>query len=109
MSFLGKDYVGNVTARMRRCVRFHKGGQERSPEEILKALQSHARSSSSGSSSSDSLDLSELQAAFSSLGVYDEVPQTQVDKALLQMDTGGRGKVAFLRVFRNLGIPPPRS
>ena len=110
MSFLGRDYVGNVTARMRRCVRFHKGGQERSPEDILKALQSHARSSSSGSSSSsDSLDLSELQAAFSSLGVYDEVPQSQVDKALLLMDTGGRGKVAFLRVFRNLGIPPPEK
>ena len=109
MAFLGKDYVGNVTARMRRCVRFPKSGQqERSPEDLLKLLQSYDRSSGK-SGGNGSLTLQELETAFSAMGVYDEVSQKQVDQALLQLDPEGRGKVAFLRVFQGLGIPPPEK
>jgi len=106
MSFLGKEYVGNTTARMRRCVRHQKGGPDRSAEEILRVFQSYDRSSGSNGGSGG-LTLTELEAVFSALGVYDDVPQKQVDKALLHMDNEGRGKVSYLRIFQSLGIAPP--
>ena len=106
MAFLGKEYVGNTTARMRRCVRHQKGGPDRSTEEILRVFQSYDRSSGSNGASG-ALTLTELEAVFSALGVYDDVPQKQVDKALLQMDNEGRGKVSYLRIFQSLGIAPP--
>jgi hypothetical protein len=114
MSFLGKDYVGNIMARIRKCVTGSQGeGKEgqglgsgpRSPEEVLRVMRSHSNSSERA----DTITVPELEAALGAMGVYSELSHEQVSKSLRAISKGDGAGVTLVRVFTFLDIPAPEG
>jgi hypothetical protein len=114
MSFLGKDYVGNVVARIRKCVTGTQGeGKEgsgsgsgsRSPAEVLQVMRSHSNSSERG----DVITVRELEASLGAMGVYTELSHEQVSKSLKSLSKGDGAGVTYVRVFAFLDIPAPEG
>jgi hypothetical protein len=114
MSFLGKDYVGNIVARIRKCVTGTQGeGKEgpgsgsgsgpRSPAEVLQVMRSHSNSSERG----DVITVRELEAALGAMGVYTELSHEQVSKSLKSISKRDGAGVTYVRVFAFLDIPAP--
>lgn len=99
MMFFGKQYVGNVVARIRQCVVTLEGSNERSSTDILKIIKAN-----SSSQESNMLTMEELEAAFRALGVYSELSHEQVKGSIRSM---GSNKISYSRVFQFLRIALP--
>ena len=131
MAFVGKEYVGNVLARMKRCITDshsnsegkHQmkggvggggggggGGAVRTSSEILRVLQSHSTNNNNNNEmTSNMLTLSQLETALGVLGVYADLSHEQVKSCLKDVTLNQQNCVTYVQFFTFFELPLPEG
>lgn len=122
VAFIGKQYVGNVVARIRQRIIVNEssgapsgsgkgtdsGTDPRSPSEILHILNGHNMDTNT-KRRPDQMTLEGVEFALGSMGVFNELSHDQVRRSLRTMDTEKIGLVTYARIFQYFEIPPPHD
>jgi Ca2+-binding EF-hand superfamily protein len=100
MSFLGRDYVGNLQLRIQRCISNNKIS---GAKDILSLFMRH-KQASSGGAQVRSLSHREAESALGELGVFAEVTHDQLLLVLKTLDTKGSGFLSIKQLMAYLGV-----
>ena len=121
VAFIGKQYVGNVVARIRQRIIVNEssgamtgsgkgdsGTDPRSPSEILHILKGHNMDTNT-KRRPDQMTLEGVEFALGSMGVFSELSHDQVRSSIRSMDIEKIGLVTYARIFQYFEIPPPHD
>lgn len=122
VAYVGKQYVGNVVARIRQCITVHEssavvsgsgkgtdsGADPRPPSEILHILKGHNMDTNT-KRRPDQMTLEGVEFALGSMGVFTDLSHEQVRRTVRTMDAEKIGLVTYARFFQYFEIPPPHD
>lgn len=126
VAYIGKQYVGNVVARIRQCITVHEssgvvsgsgkgsgkgtdsGTDPRPPSEILHILKGHNMDTNT-KRRPDQMTLEGVEFALGSMGVFTDLSHEQVRRTVRTIDTVNIGLVTYARFFQYFEIPPPHD
>jgi hypothetical protein len=122
VAYIGKQYVGNVVARIRQCITVHEssgvvsgsgkgtdsGTDPRPPSEILHILKGHNMDTNT-KRRPDQMTLEGVEFALGSMGVFTDLSHEQVRRTIRTMDAEKIGLVTYARFFQYFEIPPPHD
>ena len=106
MAFLGKSYVGNLSARIKQKLTFTDVEKERNSRDILKILKSN--SVSDGIDKEESISIGDLENCFREFGVYTEFSHEQIKPILIKM-CDAKKSVKYTKIFEFFSITAPEN
>lgn len=99
MAFLGKEYGGNLTARVKRIL-----SADNTADKLFKLLKNHL-----SSSQPLTVALEDLFRALDECGVFKDVSRDQMRTVIQKLEPGSQksGRVAVSKLFSDLGLSVP--
>jgi Ca2+-binding EF-hand superfamily protein len=109
MAVFGKNYVGNLQARVRKIIQQGGGNAETAIEAkyVLRLLSNVSNEGAlpGNAAPPGQYTYAQVEQAFRSLGVFTELSHPQVKYILSKMDVRGSGLISAAQVLTYLGIP----
>ena len=108
MAFFGKEYVGNINARLSQLMVYPSKDKDisRTPEQILQVLEQYA-SKVNNSAKGDlkgAISYNDMEAALTPLGIYNDLTHEQVRAVITKADPDKNGRLTPLQLLSYLGL-----
>jgi Ca2+-binding EF-hand superfamily protein len=108
MAFFGKEYVGNLNARLSQLMVYPSKEKDisRTPEQILQVLEQYASkvNSSAKGDLKGAIAYNDMEAALTPLGIYNELTHEQVRTVITKADPDKNGRLTPLQLLSYLGL-----